>query len=49
MIDNIVFVFMWWLNLDASAVNTANHPRKPPLGKKYRVRFEVSPLRSMAT
>ena len=33
-IDNIVFVFMWCLNLDASAVNTANHPRKPPLGKK---------------
>ena len=35
MIDKIVFVFMWCLNLDMSAINTANHPRKPPpLGKK---------------
>ena len=33
-IDKIVFVFMWCLNLDVSAVNTANHPRKSPLGKK---------------
>ena len=33
-IHKIVFVLMWCLNLDVSAVNTTNHPRKPPLGEK---------------
>ena len=43
-IDKIVFFFMWCLNLDVSAINTANHPRKPPLVKKPRLFWSISSL-----